>query len=145
MVPCILDSYLPSSLIDEVDVLTSELVLCDFVVCLDTKGAHFDLGGGVEEEDGLGPIHQEERCVSGGPTCTPSVKVVNDTSTCTTTRAARCGSMIGGDKSSSCSAQACKVDTRIFMWFRLPECNTLRPQCGCYIAMCVLQARVELA
>jgi hypothetical protein len=135
MVPCILDSYLPSSLIDEVDVLTSELVLCDFVVCLDTKGAHFDLGGGVEEE----------RCVSGGPTCTPSVKVVNDTSTCTTTRAARCGSMIGGDKSSSCSAQACKVDTRIFMWFRLPECNTLRPQCGCYIAMCVLQARVELA
>jgi hypothetical protein len=46
MVPCILDSYLPSSLIDEVDVLTSELVLCDFVVCLDTKGAHFDLGEG---------------------------------------------------------------------------------------------------
>jgi hypothetical protein len=33
---CIFDSRLPSSLIDEIDIFTPELVLRDFVVCLDT-------------------------------------------------------------------------------------------------------------
>jgi hypothetical protein len=39
MISCILDSCLPSSLIDEVDVITPELVLHDFIVCLNT-GRH---------------------------------------------------------------------------------------------------------
>jgi hypothetical protein len=34
-VPCIFNSRLPSSFIDEVDILTPELVLRGFVVCLD--------------------------------------------------------------------------------------------------------------
>jgi hypothetical protein len=41
-VPCILNSRLPSSLIDEVDIFMTKLVLRGFVVCLDTKGAHGD-------------------------------------------------------------------------------------------------------
>jgi hypothetical protein len=36
MVPCILNGRLPSSLIDEVDIFMLELVLCGFVICLDT-------------------------------------------------------------------------------------------------------------
>jgi hypothetical protein len=52
-VPCIFNSRLPSSPIDEVDIITSELVLHDFIVCLDTEGAHGDLRG----EDGLSPVH----------------------------------------------------------------------------------------
>jgi hypothetical protein len=44
-VSCILDSWLPSSLIDKVNVITPELVLCGFIVCLDTEGAHGDLRG----------------------------------------------------------------------------------------------------
>jgi hypothetical protein len=40
-VPCVLESCLPSSLIDEVDIITPELVLHGFVICLDTGG-----GGG---------------------------------------------------------------------------------------------------
>jgi hypothetical protein len=35
-VPCIFDSRLSSSLIDEVDIFTLELVLRGFVICLDT-------------------------------------------------------------------------------------------------------------
>jgi hypothetical protein len=35
-VPCIFNSRLPSSFINEVDMLSSELVLCGFVICLDT-------------------------------------------------------------------------------------------------------------
>jgi hypothetical protein len=35
-VPCIFNSRLPSLFINEVDILTPELVLCSFVVCLDT-------------------------------------------------------------------------------------------------------------
>jgi hypothetical protein len=37
-VPCVLESCLPSSLIDEVDIITPELVLHGFVICLDTGG-----------------------------------------------------------------------------------------------------------
>jgi hypothetical protein len=36
VVPCIFNSRLPSSFIDEVDFLTPELVLRGFVICLDT-------------------------------------------------------------------------------------------------------------
>jgi hypothetical protein len=46
-VPCIHDNYLPSLLIDEVDVLMPKLVLCGFVVYLGTKGAHGDLRGRI--------------------------------------------------------------------------------------------------
>jgi hypothetical protein len=35
MIPCILESCLPSSLVDEVDMITSTLVLRGFIVCLD--------------------------------------------------------------------------------------------------------------
>jgi hypothetical protein len=35
---CILDSCLPSPIIDEVDIITLELVLRGFVICLDTGG-----------------------------------------------------------------------------------------------------------
>jgi hypothetical protein len=41
-VPCILDNCFPSSLDDEVNIITSDLVMCDFVVCLDTEGVHGD-------------------------------------------------------------------------------------------------------
>jgi hypothetical protein len=39
-VPCISKSCLPSSLVNEVDIITSKLVLRSFVVCLDTGGDH---------------------------------------------------------------------------------------------------------
>jgi hypothetical protein len=45
MVPCISDNCLSSSLIDEVDVITPKLVLCGFIICLDTRGAHGDFSG----------------------------------------------------------------------------------------------------
>jgi hypothetical protein len=63
-VPCIFNSRLSSSLVDEVDVITPELVLHGFVICLDTERAHGDLWG----EDGLCPIHQEERHLSSSLT-----------------------------------------------------------------------------
>jgi hypothetical protein len=48
---CILDSCLRSSLVNEVDVITPELVLRGFVICLDTKGTHGDIRGrGGERE-----------------------------------------------------------------------------------------------
>jgi hypothetical protein len=45
IVLCISKSCLPSSLIDEVDIITPELVLRGFVVCLDTEGDHGGLRG----------------------------------------------------------------------------------------------------
>jgi hypothetical protein len=55
MVSYVLDSCLPSSRVDEIDVSSLELVLRDFVVCLDTGGgAHGDLWG----EDGPSLLHQ---------------------------------------------------------------------------------------
>jgi hypothetical protein len=57
MVPCISDRWLPSSLVDEVDVTTPELILCGFVVCLDTGGSHGDFWG----DDSLNSIYQKER------------------------------------------------------------------------------------
>jgi hypothetical protein len=44
-VPFIFNTRLPSSLVNEVDVITPELVLHGFVVCLDTEGAHDDFSG----------------------------------------------------------------------------------------------------
>jgi hypothetical protein len=63
-VTCIFNSRLPSSLIDQVNILTLELVLRDFIVCLDTQRAHDDFRG----KDGLGPIHHEEMRLSHGST-----------------------------------------------------------------------------
>jgi hypothetical protein len=42
-VPCILESCLLSSFINKVNIITLELVLHDFVVCLNTGGDHGDL------------------------------------------------------------------------------------------------------
>jgi hypothetical protein len=53
-----------SSLVNEVNFFTPELVLRSFIVCLDMEGAHGDLWG----EDDLRPIHQEESHLFGGPT-----------------------------------------------------------------------------
>jgi hypothetical protein len=63
-VPCIFNSSLPSLLIDQVDILTLELVLRGFIICHDTQRVHGDFWG----KDGLDPIHHEERCLSGGST-----------------------------------------------------------------------------
>jgi hypothetical protein len=58
----IFNSSLPSLLVNQVDILTSELVLRGFVICLYTQRAHDDFRG----KDDLGPIHHEERCLSHG-------------------------------------------------------------------------------
>jgi hypothetical protein len=58
MVPCISESYLPSLLIDKVNIITVELVLRSFIICLDTGGDHGDFQG----DNGMCPAHQEERC-----------------------------------------------------------------------------------
>jgi hypothetical protein len=50
-VPCIFNSRLPSSLINQVDIFTPKLVLRGFIVHLDMERAHGDLRG----EDGLSP------------------------------------------------------------------------------------------
>jgi hypothetical protein len=41
-VPCISESCLPSSFVDEVDIITPELDLRNFIVCLNTRGDHGD-------------------------------------------------------------------------------------------------------
>jgi hypothetical protein len=63
-VPCILNNCFPSSLINEINIITSELVLRGFVVCLDMAGAHGDFWG----EDNPSPVYQEERCIPRGST-----------------------------------------------------------------------------
>jgi hypothetical protein len=63
-IACIFNSRLPSLLVDKVDILTLELVLRDFVVCLDTQRAHGDFWG----KGSLSPIHHEERRLSRGST-----------------------------------------------------------------------------
>jgi hypothetical protein len=63
VVPCIFNSRLPSSLVDEVNVITPELILRGFVICLFMEGAHGDL----QEEDDLRPVHQEEGRLSSSP------------------------------------------------------------------------------
>jgi hypothetical protein len=55
---------LPSSLIDEVDIITPELVLCGFVICLDTGGDHGDFRG----DNDLCPVNKEERHLPRGLT-----------------------------------------------------------------------------
>jgi hypothetical protein len=44
-VPCILERCLPSSFFDEVDIITLNLVLRNFIVCLNTRGGHGDFWG----------------------------------------------------------------------------------------------------
>jgi hypothetical protein len=63
-VACIFNSSLSFLLIDQVDILTPELVQRDFIICLNTQRAHGDFWG----EDDLGPVHHEERCLSHGST-----------------------------------------------------------------------------
>jgi hypothetical protein len=63
-VACIFNSSLSSSLVDQVNILTLELVLRGFVICLDMWRAHGDFRG----KDSLGPIHHEERRPSRGST-----------------------------------------------------------------------------
>jgi hypothetical protein len=62
-VPCISESCLSSSFVDEVDIITPELVLCGFVVCLNMRGDHGDFCG----DNSFGPIHQKERHLPRGP------------------------------------------------------------------------------
>jgi hypothetical protein len=61
-IPCIFNSRLASSLIHQVDIFMPELVLCGFVIRLDTERAHGDLRG----EDGLSPVHDEEMRLTCG-------------------------------------------------------------------------------
>jgi hypothetical protein len=63
-VACIFNSSLPSSLVDQVDILTPELVLRGFIVCLYTQIAH----GYFRGKDSLDPIHHEEMHLSRGST-----------------------------------------------------------------------------
>jgi hypothetical protein len=63
-VPCIFNSRLSSSFIDEDDIFTSELVLCGLIICLDIEGAH----GDFRVEDDHGVVHQKERHFYGGLT-----------------------------------------------------------------------------
>jgi hypothetical protein len=63
VVPCILESCLPSLFVDEIDIITPEPVLHDFVVCLDTGGDHGDFW----EDNSFDPIHQKERRLPHGP------------------------------------------------------------------------------
>jgi hypothetical protein len=61
-VSCIFNNRLPSLLIDQVDIITPELVLRGFIVCHDMQRAHSDLQG----EDNFSPIHHEERRLARG-------------------------------------------------------------------------------
>jgi hypothetical protein len=45
MVPCILESCLPSLFVDEVNIITPELILHNFIVCLDTRETMVISGG----------------------------------------------------------------------------------------------------
>jgi hypothetical protein len=63
-VACIFNNSLPSSLVNQVDILTPELVLRGFVVYLYTQRAHGEFRG----KDDLDPIHHEERRLSRGST-----------------------------------------------------------------------------
>jgi hypothetical protein len=57
LVPCIFNNRLPSLFINQVDILTSELVLRGFVICLDMERDHGDLWG----KDDICTVHHEER------------------------------------------------------------------------------------
>jgi hypothetical protein len=61
-VACSFNSRLPSLLVDQVDIITLELLLHGFILCLDTQRAHGDLWG----EDSLSPVHHEERRLARG-------------------------------------------------------------------------------
>jgi hypothetical protein len=57
-VPCISESYLPSSFIDKIDIIMSELVMRSFVVCLNMGEGGMVISGG---DNNFSPIHQKER------------------------------------------------------------------------------------
>jgi hypothetical protein len=61
VVLCISDCHLPSVLIDEVHVFTSQLFLHRLIESLDPWGAHDDFWG----KAGFGPVDQEERGLPG--------------------------------------------------------------------------------
>jgi hypothetical protein len=63
-IACIFNSRLPSSLVDQVDIITLELVLRGFIVYLDTQRAHGDLWG----KDNLNPVHHGDRRLARGST-----------------------------------------------------------------------------
>jgi hypothetical protein len=62
-VPCILESCLPSCLVDKVNIITPKLVMRGFVVCLNMGGDHGDFW----RDNSFGPIRQEEMCFPRGP------------------------------------------------------------------------------
>jgi hypothetical protein len=86
MVPCISESCLTSSFVDKVDIITLELLLCGFVICLNTRGDHSDFWW----DNSFGPIHQKESRLPRGSAMS---KWFYDTSTSTATIAARYGSL----------------------------------------------------
>jgi hypothetical protein len=63
-VACIFNHRLPSLHVNQVDILTPELVMRGFVVCLDTQRVHGDFRG----KNNLGPKHHEKRHLSRGLT-----------------------------------------------------------------------------
>jgi hypothetical protein len=63
-IPCVSKSCLPSSLVNEVDIITPELVLRSFVICQDIGGDHSDFRG----DNVIYPVHQEERTLPCVPT-----------------------------------------------------------------------------
>jgi hypothetical protein len=52
-VPCILESCLPFLFVDKVDIITSELVLHNFVLCMNTGRDHGDFWG----DNSFSPIY----------------------------------------------------------------------------------------
>jgi hypothetical protein len=64
VVPCISGRRLPSALVDEVHVLSSQLFLHRLIESLDPWGAHNDFRG----KAGFGPVDQEERGLPGDST-----------------------------------------------------------------------------
>jgi hypothetical protein len=63
VIPCILESCLPSSFINKVDIITPELVLHDFVIFLNMGKGNGNFWG----DNSFSPIHQEERHLPRGP------------------------------------------------------------------------------
>jgi hypothetical protein len=63
VVTCISDRRLSSALVDEVHVLTPQLLLHRLIKRLDLWGVHKGFWG----KAGFGPVDQEERGLPGGP------------------------------------------------------------------------------
>jgi hypothetical protein len=61
-IPCILERCLPSSFVDKVDIIMLELVLRDFVVCLNMGRDHGDFWG----NNSFSSVHQKEKRLPHG-------------------------------------------------------------------------------